>query len=126
MAKLKKNSEDWFTTESGEFVVVPLRVSGEARENDKTIKYFTFYTTSAVPSTRIEWEGKFAVLNSDMAEFLVKQKYARKAMEADFPKVETGGKAKKAEPVEAPAETTTETIEPQPEVVESEEPEITS
>lgn len=119
MAKLKKNSEDWFTTESGDYVVVPLRTSGESREGETVVRYFSFYTTSSSPSTRIEWEGKFALLNSEMAEFLVRQKYARKAVEADFPKAEAG-KAKKADPVESEKETT---AGPQPEVAETDEQE---
>lgn len=111
MAKLKKNSEDWFTTESGDYVVVPLRTSGESREGETVVRYFSFYTTSSSPSTRIEWEGKFALLNSEMAEFLVRQKYARKAVEADFPKPEAG-KVKKVEPAESVKEAP---VEPQPE-----------
>lgn len=111
MARLKKNSEGWFTTESNDYVIVPLRVSGETKQGEKIVKHFSFYTTSSVPSTRVEWEGKFAVLNSEMAEFLVKQKYARKAIEDDFPKADAG-KAKKPEPEESQKEGT---VKPQPE-----------
>lgn len=109
MARLRKDSEDWFVTESDGYVVVPLRSSGSLVEGDKRINVFTFYTLSSQAPTRIEWEGKLAVLDKSTADYLVRHKYARKAEEGDFPKApQAPAKGKASSKVDAPVESEVE------------------
>ena len=109
MARLRKDSEDWFVTESDGYVVVPLRSSGSLVEGEKRINVFTFYTLSSQAPTRIEWEGKLAVLDKSTADYLVRHKYARKAEEGDFQKApQAPAKGKASSKVDAPAESEVE------------------
>jgi hypothetical protein len=114
MEKLQLRSDGIYETASGKFAVKPLRVTGQSSDH----KWFQYKSEPFADPTRVVWlvDDELIVIDSDIAAFMVRMRYARNAMEAEAERwnqrvaeLEAQNPLDQQEPAQEPASTQTAT-----------------